>query len=467
MNNITVKDLIRIMKGNLIIGDPRLPVKRISINTRTMERGDFFLALRGKHYDGHDFLPVTLEKGAAGLIISRLSKDFGKNPINYRQFPTIIQVDNPLEALQNFAKAYRKQFVALVIGITGSNGKTTTKEILSTILGQFDRCLYNQGNYNNHIGLPLTLLNLEQDHRFVIVEMGASAMGDIKKLAVIAEPKIGIITNIAPAHLETFGGIKNIFKTKMELLYSLPEDGEAIVNEDDPWLRELDKELRCRVTTYGLRSSSDVYVENPIFWPNASFQMMIQGTPYQVNLMYGGQYNVYNALAAAAAAWRIGIAPEAIADRLNKSSLPPMRNEVLITKTNGVLVNDAYNANPLSMRASLECFVKSYPGKKKIAVLGDMLELGSYAVEEHKNLGKFLASLPLDLIMLFGEYRYHICDAARKEGVASNKLRCYDIRSYIIEDLVRMVNASSAVLFKASHSMGFDKIADQVYKGIK
>lgn len=467
MNNITVRDLIGIMKANLIIGDPRLPVKTISIDTRSMQRGDFFLALKGKHFDGHDFLASTLEKNAAGVIVSRLSNDFGKNPLNYRQFPTVLLVDNPLEALQKFAQVYRQKFVPLIVAVTGSNGKTTTKEILSSILCRDDNCLYSVKSYNNHIGLPLTLLNLEPDHKYVIVEMGASVRGDIKKLVGIADPKIGIITNIASAHLETFGDIKTVFKTKMELLESLPEDGDAIVNDDDPWLRDLHKQVRCRVTTFGLRSSCNVYAHKTVFWPKASFQLVIQGNEYSVQLSYGGQYNVYNALAAATAAWRMGIEPEKIVDRLQQSTLPPMRNEIMETKNSGILVHDAYNANPSSMRESLDCFAKSYPRKKKIVVIGDMLELGNYADSEHKLLGQYLASLPLDLIMLFGEYRYHVSDSARKAGIPASKLRCYDIRSYIIEDLVHMINSSTVVLFKASNAMDFDSIVNQVYRELK
>lgn len=464
MIDVQVSDLIKHVKGNLIIGDPRLPIKRVSIDTRTMERGDFFLALKGEKFDAHDFLSTTLEKGAAGLIVEKLDKNFGKNPLNYRHFPTIVMVQDTLVTLQGLARMYRERFYPTVIGITGTNGKTATKEILAYIISQVDRCLYSKANYNNHIGLPLTLLNLEPDHTCVVVEMGAAARGDIHRLADIAKPKMGVITNIAPAHLITFGNIENIFQTKMELLDSLPEDGEAIVNADDQYLAAIKERLNCRVTTFGLRASYDVWADRIEVGTRTAFRLNIKGSSYPVQLSYTGLFNVYNALAAAAAAWRFGIEPEVIVSGLHNSRLLSMRNEVISSAKHGIVVHDAYNANPSSMRASLTSFVKSYPKHKKIAVLGDMLELGKFSEQEHRSLGEFLASLPLEEIKVLGSYRGFVREGAFLAGMKHEKLKSYDNSTYLLEDLKKRADDSTAIFFKASRAMAFEKIIEQLIK---
>lgn len=464
MNNVSVHDLIKVMKGNLIIGDPRLLVKRISINTRTLERGDFFLALQGKRFNGHDFLPVTLEKGASGLIISQLKQEFGKNPLNYRQFPTIVMVDDTLKALQDLARMYRQRFVPQVIGITGTNGKTTTKEMLGYILSQHDNCLYSPGNYNNHIGLPLTLLQLEPEHTYVVVEMGASAPGDIAILSRIARPHIGLITNIAAAHLESFGSVENILRTKMELIDSLPEDGDAVINSDDPLLKEAIPRIPCRVTTFGLNPACDISASSVVYHPNASYNMIIGGERYPIELSYAGKFNVYNALAASAVAWRLGIDPGIIAKCMSNSTLPPMHNEVSVMHNKCIIVQDAYNANPTSMRSSIESFVLGYPEKIKHVVLGDMLELGDRSEDEHRALGAFLALLPIDSLLILGEYRQLVCDSARQAGMDPEKIRSYDNRAYVIEDLARVSNSSTVIFFKASRAMAFEQLVAMLYK---
>ncbi|MBD3271258.1 MAG: UDP-N-acetylmuramoyl-tripeptide--D-alanyl-D-alanine ligase [Elusimicrobia bacterium] len=464
MINVEVRDLIKIMKGNLIIGDPRQQVRRIAIDTRTMERGDFFLALKGMRFDGHDFISNTLEKGAAGLIVSRLSKDIGKNPLNYRQFPTVVMVDNTLKALQIFSETYRKRFVPTVIGITGSNGKTTTKDMLSYILSLVDQCVYTQGNYNNHIGLPLTLLDIGPEHRFVITEMGASQPGDIRELCTLADPRVGIITNIGPAHLQSFGSVDSIIKTKMELLEYLPEDGEAIINGDDPFLRGQLKRIRCRVTTFGLEPSCTVCAVKPVYWPEASFRLRLADASYPIKLAYPGKCNVYNALAAAAAAWRVGAQPEQILQGLSKSVLPPMRFEVKTTKDNTVLVNDAYNANPVSMRSSIDTFMQAYGDRKKVLVLGDMRELGDQARQEHTALGTFIAQLSVDMVLVVGEHRQYVCDGARSAGMASDKIKSYNKRNYLFEDLMHLMGPSVAILFKASRDVALDEVVNQIIR---
>ena len=464
MIDVYVSDLIKHLKGNLIIGDPRLNVKRISINTRNLERGDFFIAIKGKRFDGHDFLAQTLEKGAAGLIVNRLDKKFGNNPLTYRQLPTVIKVDDTLNALHELARMYRQRFVPEVIGITGSNGKTTTKELLASILCQNDQCLSTRGNYNNHIGLPLTILNLVPEQRYLVVEMGASARGDIALLAGIAQPHIGIITNIGPAHLETFGSIDNVFQTKMELLHALPEDGEAIINADDPMLFHVKETLKCRVTTYGVHNPCDVKAQHVVSSPKASFQLAIRDSVYPVTLMHQGLFNVYNALAAAAAAWRLGIAPDAIVSGLESSSVPTMHNEVMSTESENLIINDAYNANPASMRASLTAFIEGYPDRIKVVVLGDMRELGSQSEKEHRSLGEFLAGLSIDVIKLFGTYKQHIAEGAVGAGMDKRKIRSYDNISELIKELAKLPRSSCAVFFKASRDMKFEIIIDELLK---
>jgi UDP-N-acetylmuramoyl-tripeptide--D-alanyl-D-alanine ligase len=372
----------------------------ISIDSRTISDSELFIAIRGARFDGHDFIDEALRKGA-GAIVS-YPPTF---PVNGK---TIIHVNNSLKALQDLATFQRKKRDIKVIGITGTNGKTTTKEMLCSILKNFSSVLCSSGNLNNQIGLPLSLLKLDEEE-ISALEMGASKRGDIMELCEIASPDIGVITNIGPAHLEGFGSIDTVRDTKLELADYVKT---VVINNDDEMLLPVVESLLNnngkRVLSYGIERDAAVMAkdirpsEQPdIKVPTLSFDLFIHGFDIvRINMKVSGWFNVYNALAASAVSSLLGIPPETIKKGLEQFDGVSMRLE--IKEMNGaVIISDVYNANPASMEEAVKELLRVREGRA-IVVLGDMLELGSYSDEAHRKLGAWLAELPIDIFIAVG-----------------------------------------------------------------
>lgn len=456
MERCSLGELVTAVKGEFLSGDPHTAVKSICIDSREVRNGDFFIAISGKKYDGHDFLHNVVEKKAGGVIVSRQSIDIG-NP--FPVFPAIIRVENTLKALGDLAAFYRKKWKAKITAITGSNGKTTTKEMLASILNNDGSTLKNSGNYNNQVGLPLTLLNLGQQHKYAVVEMGTSFPGEIARLSEIASADMGIITNIGLAHIENFKNQEGVLEEKKTLLESLPEDGCAFINADDPYLAGIAEKLKKEVITFGFKSQAIVKAKNIKLWPGfPSFYLDIMGDFISINLPVYGEFNIYNALAAAAAGWKLGIGLELIKKGLESFKVPDMRMQVRNLFSDTTIINDAYNANPTSMRQSILSFVSAFPGREKIVVLGDMLELGSSAEVEHAKLGEFLATQPITQIYLFGplmEKAFKLLESTS----AKHFLKKEDLE----EELKHSLIPEAVVFFKASRGMTLEEVINNVF----
>jgi UDP-N-acetylmuramoyl-tripeptide--D-alanyl-D-alanine ligase len=458
MEQIQLQELISAVRGEFLSGDPHSLVRAIVTDGRTLRAGEYFLALAGRNFDGHDFLQQVIEKGAGGIIISRQEFDLGNA---FPRFPAVVRVKDTLRALGDIAAFYRRRFSIPVVGVTGSNGKTTTREMLAAILRATGPTLSNGGNYNNLIGVPQTLLQLGPTHRYAVIEMGTSIPGEIGRLAEIAAPDLGIITNIGVSHLENFKSRDGVFDEKSALFRALPPNGCAVINNDDPYLRTAATSLGRECTTFGIENDAQVMARNITLWPSyPSFDLCFGAERLNVTLPVYGRFNVANALAAAAAAWKLGVKPAVIADALRQFVPPKMRMEVHTLVSGTTIINDAYNANPVSMKESVASLVQTFPDREKIVILGDMLELGPTAADAHRAMGEFLASQPLSRIFLYGPLMRN-AQTALQNGAARHFVDKDDLASA----LKGCLSPGAVVLFKASRGMAIEKIADNIVSG--
>jgi UDP-N-acetylmuramoyl-tripeptide--D-alanyl-D-alanine ligase len=431
----------------------------ISIDSRTISDSELFIAIRGARFDGHDFIDEALKKGA-GAVVSYPPT----TPVNGK---TIIHVNNSLKALQDLAAFQRKKREIKVIGITGTNGKTTTKEMLCSIMKSTFSVLCSSGNLNNQIGLPLSLLKLEEEE-IAVLEMGASKRGDIMELCEIAFPDIGVITNVGPGHLEGFGSIDTVRDTKLELAEYVKT---VVINNDDPMLSPVVASLlnnnAKKVLPYGIEHDTAVMAKNirPADHPDTkvpaiSFDLIIQGFgTVPVNMKVSGWFNVYNALAASAASSILDIPLETIRKGLEQFEGVSMRLEIK-ELNDAVIISDVYNANPASMEEAVKELLRLREGRA-IVVLGDMLELGSYAEEAHRKLGRWLTELPIDVFIATGPLMGLAADEFR------NVLKGHDKEVYTVDDSVAARNIvkdisikGDTILIKGSRGMNMERIME-------
>ena len=365
---------------------------KVTTDTRNCPEGSMFIALKGETFNGNAFARQALEKGCRYAVVDEAE---------YADAPNILLVDDCLKTLQLLAREHRRALGTPIVGITGTNGKTTTKELIATVLQKRYKTLYTQGNLNNHIGVPLTLLGLTEEHEMAVVEMGANHPGEIRTLVNIAEPDCGLITNVGKAHLEGFGSFEGVVKTKSELYDYLRSKENAFVflDKDNEVLYQASAGLES--IGYGLEGE-DLYVKGKLHAcaPFLAFEWEHEGVSYDVNTHLIGTYNVKNALAAIAVGCRFGVPAEAICEALN--GYIPSNNRSQLTETaDNHLIVDAYNANPTSMMAALENF-RLMEVQNKVAVLGDMKELGEGSVEEHRKVVGFLRQCGFERVILVG-----------------------------------------------------------------
>ncbi|MDR3275272.1 MAG: UDP-N-acetylmuramoyl-tripeptide--D-alanyl-D-alanine ligase [Endomicrobium sp.] len=456
-----LKDLIHAINGEFIVGDPNLPIKGISVDSRTIKKGEIYFALQGSLYDGHDFIKEAIKNGAAAVVYSKVKIDFIES---FTKFPSIVKTDDTLIALGELAKAYRGKFKnTKIVGITGSNGKTSTKEILVSIFNKKGKTLSNKGNSNNRIGLPLSVFNLTSDIEYAVFEMGTSLHGEIKILSDILKPDAGIITNIGFSHLENFISTKGVFKEKKVLLDNIKKNGLIVINNDDEFLKTVYSVSNRIIITFALDQSADVYAKNIILYSDkTNFELFYKKNSVKVEMPAKGKFNVSNALAAASCAIGFGFSLDEIKYGIENFIPPKMRMETLITGASVILINDAYNANPSSIREAIHAVLQTYPGKKINLVFGDMLELGTKSADYHFELGEFINTKNINSIYLLGEKSVHTKEALSSENVFYSK----DANT-LLKKLEQMpVDDNSVFLFKASRGMKLEEVYTKFYNFI-
>jgi len=444
-------EIVEITGGRMTPAGAKGSVTGISTDSRTIRPGELFVPLRGPNFDGHDFLARALRNGAAACLSEEVIAGF---PV------PVIRVGNTLEALGNLGQAARRRFSGPLVAITGSSGKTTTKEMLAGILGLTGPGLKTQGNYNNLIGLPLTLFQLLPEHRWAVLEMGMSARGEIARLAEIGRPNVGIITNVGEAHLETLHGLDGVARAKGELFAALGPGCTAVINADDERVAAIPVANGVTRLLYGLSDRAAVRAER-LSGKGAQvrFELVCSAGRQPVTLQVAGKFNVSNALAAAAAALALDVPLPAIVQGLEGFRPVSGRMETVPLPGGVTLVEDTYNANPLSMTAALRTLVEMNGGSRCIAVLGDMLELGETAGELHRQVGETAAGCA-DLLLVLGEHAEAVAAGARAGGLAADRVRVLESHEQAIELLRQLLQPGDRVLVKGSRGMRMERISN-------
>jgi len=427
-----------------------VPVQDVVVDSRQAGAGSVFFALDGAQVDGHHFVAGALERGAVLAVIRKGHEEAGRWLADAR----VVAVDDPVVALQHAARAYRKTFDVPVIAITGSNGKTTTKEMAAAVLGERYRLCYTSGNYNNHLGLPLSILSWTEDMEMAILEMGTNHFGEIRLLCDIARPTHGVITNIGKGHLEFFRDLEGVARAKGELLESMDDNGRAFLNGDDPHLiRRAD--VVSQTVTYGF--SEDCDLRGEALPPDAEGHPGLRIEKEIIRVPLLGRHNLMNALAAVAVGRSLHVGWDQI--RHAFQIFQPVKQRSQVQHAGGVtVINDAYNANPSSMAEALVA-LSEIPGPgRRVAVLGDMAEMGAASHDEHRLLGALVHRLELDALFSFGPEMHRAHERAAALGVPVTMH--FDSAQSLIEQVKTCLESGDAVLVKGSRSMAMERVAE-------
>lgn len=445
--NITLSKLVGATGGRPLAEDDRrssLSIHGISIDSRTTQPGDVFVALKGDNFDGHDFIEQAQARGAVALIVSQ----------TVNTTLPVIQVDDTRLALGLWAAAHRKAFDCPIIAVTGSCGKTTVKQMLGTILGEQASVLVPQKSFNNDIGVPLTLLALGSQHAYAVLEMGANHPGEIAYLSRLAHPTVAVITTIAPVHLEGFGSLDGVVQAKAEIFQGLSVKGTAVLNADDvhfPTLKALAKQYAARVISFGIAQDAEVRAEAiELSLTGVCFTLCYQQQRVNIELSLVGLHNVVNALAAASAAIAVGISLEVIKKGLEQTRPVKGRLNIYQGFSNAVVIDDTYNANPLAVRAAIDILAQ-YTGQR-VLVIGDMRELGENAELFHQEIGEYANKQGIDALYGYGPLSIHTVE---KFGGAGGHFPTY---AALVAALKPKLGTDTTVLVKGSRGMQMEEV---------
>lgn len=437
-----------------------------SIDSRTVREGELFFAIRGENNDGHRFVSEALEKGALAAVVDKdfqLSWDPGLES-------RLIRVGDTLRTLQSLASAILNKWAGRVVAVTGSTGKTTTKEITARLLEQTGRVIKSTGNYNNHFGLPLSVLKMESDGAraadfdFAVLEMGMNHRGEIARLAGIAPPQVGVVTNVAPVHLEFFDSVDSIAEAKSELIRGIRSGGTAILNTDDQRVSRM-RELRSDITvrTFGIEAPADIQARNTVVegFAGSRFSLCTSRGEVEIRLRLAGRHNIYNALAACAVAEVFEVPFSSLGESLESISASKMRGEVLRLRGGVTLVDDSYNSNPRSLREMVATLAAS-PAQRRLAVAGEMLELGPKGGELHREAGQFIARRGIDLLLGVRGLARQIVEGAREAGMASDGAIFCETPGEAADLLLSVVRTGDTILVKGSRGVKMEILVDAV-----
>ena len=452
-NGMKISEIIKVTRGSLISGCPETDIDPagISIDSRTIGAGQFFIPMKGNNFNGEEFIEAAFKNGATGTFTTQYTIR------NTRYNRVIIQVKDTIDALQRLARYNRMKFRAPVIGVTGSNGKTTVKDMIAKVLSSKFNVLKNEGTKNNHIGVPLTLLKLNDSHDMCVVEMGTSHSGEIRLLAGIARPTVAVITNIGPSHLEFLKDLKGVFAAKREILEILDRGSLVVINGDDEYLSTIKSKV-FKVMRFGFNVAND-FQASGVSADRAGIKFTLNDrSPLTLNLI--GAHNVYNALAAVAVAYNFDISYLAAKKALSEYSPADMR---LNARHVGdvTVIDDAYNSNPLSMKSAIEALTE-YPAKGRWIVSADMLELGQREIEFHSMVGEAIARSGFSGLITFGDLSRHTSLRALECGMDKNRVwHCSD-RIEIADILNRSMDKGDAVLVKGSRAMRMEEVIENL-----
>ena len=457
-----VADLVDWACGTLLSGDERRDVCGVSTDSRTVQAGNVFVALRGERFDGHRFLDDAVRRGAACVVVSDAAYLGEAAPATNGAGASVIGVADTEKALQDLATAHRRKFQGSVVAVTGSNGKTTVKEMTASVLQSWFSTHKTSGNLNNHIGVPLAVLGLDLLKRVMVLELGMNHLGEISRLCEIARPDVGMITNIGLAHLGGLGSVEAIQQAKGELTASLDTTGVAIVNADDPRALALGRQSDGRLVTFGQSPDADVrgWVQENLGLGGTRCCVVLDGAPHEVWLRVPGTHQIMNALAAAAVGMTLEIPKERIVWGLQRYHGVRGRLAMRRAREDVWLIDDTYNANPQSMQVALR-FLADVPGAgRRIAVLGDMLELGDNGPALHQEIGAMVSQANIHTLIAFGPTAEHIAHGAHQAGMEYHRIHHTQSQQEVVDLVNEIAQPRDVVLLKGSRGMAMERLVE-------
>lgn len=454
MEILKCKEIIKAVDGKLLSGSLETEFSNITTDSRKVKDGDFFVPLVGEKFDGHEYIISSFERGGSGCFTHKNIKGFDDK--------IVVKVGDTLVALRKLSAYYRQKFDIPFVGITGSVGKTSTKDMISSVLSQIYNVHKTQGNFNNEIGVPLTVFGLEASHEAAVIEMGMSDFGEISRLTSIVKPDIAVMTNIGLSHIENLGSRQNILKAKMEILEGLNERGLVILNGDDNLLNGLKDLLKYRTVLYGMEDGLDYQAYNISSQGEmgTSFEISIGNNNYKVHVPVPGIHNIHNALAAIAVGVELKVPIDLIIKGIGEFLPGKMRLNII--DINGIkIINDAYNASPQSMEAAINVLKDVVSGNNRtIAVLGDMLELGDISAKAHRDVGSYAVSKEISYIVAVGEKGKDIIEGAIEAGAKKEKVLHFNNNKEAGKFLIDFAKPGDVLLVKGSRGMKMEEIVN-------
>ena len=456
MKNLTIENMTKACRGTYHGSDSLLgrEAAHVVIDSRRAGRDDVFVAIKGERVDGHSFIPSVMD---AGALCAVSEQDLGETSFPY------IQVESTAQALLDIAKLYRDSFDVKVVGISGSVGKTSTKEMIASVLSQRYSVLKTEGNFNNEIGLPLTVFNIREEHEVAVLEMGISDFGEMSRLAKIARPDICVITNIGVAHMETLGSRDGILKAKTEMFDYMDPKGTIILNGDDDKLRGFVPENGIAPVYFGLDESCPYHAAKTVCrgLRGTDAQFVTPRSSFSAHISIPGSHMVYNALAGIAVGYALGMTDEEIARGI-EANVPIAGRNHLIDGAHYTIIDDCYNANPASMKSSLD--VLACADTRTAAILGDMFELGDREKQMHYEVGVHAAEAGIDVLVCIGALSTETARGAREASSGAMDVRHYPSKAKFFEEMSEVLNEGDTILVKASHGMEFPEIVEHLQK---
>lgn len=453
MISYTCAELAKAVDGQILWGSADQTFRGVTTDSRNVAMNNLFIPLVGEKFDGHDYIESSVKSGAAVCLSAKQIPQPGE--------AAIIHVKDTAKALRDLAAWHRTKFNIPVVGITGSVGKTSTKDMIACVLSKKYNVLKTQGNFNNEIGLPLTMLNLTSAHEAAVIEMGMSGFGEISRLTAIARPQIAVVTNIGVSHIEKLGSQQGILKAKLEILEGLHRDGLVVLNGDDVLLGELNSSLTERTVFYGMSDGLDYVATDykSMGEEGTQFTIKYNAESFQVHIPVPGIHNVYNALAAIAVGIEMKMSMSMILEGVSEYSPGNMRQNIL--SHNGIkIINDAYNASPQSMQAAINVLEEISSASRSIAVLGDMLEMGEMARELHYSVGSFIKDKKIDYLISVGNDAKNYTKAVADSGNETIKLRHFDNNQDALKFVLGILEKGDYILVKGSRGMKMEQIVE-------
>ena len=461
MKDIIIKDILACTGGKLITGNENIICKEFSKDTRTIKEGDIYIGIKGENFDGNVFWKKALDNGAMGVMVQDV--EFDKNDIEAYQNKVIIKVEDTLQALYKLASYKRDIYNVPVIAITGSVGKTSTKDLVANVVAQEYKICKTIGNNNNNIGMPFTILNAPNNIEAFVLEMGMNHFGEIHLLSKIAKPNICIITNIGTSHIGNLGSRENILKAKLEILDGA-QNPYMVINNDNDLLQKWYEENKDKINikTYGINEKSDIQAkEIQLHEDGSEYHINLNNKEEKIKVPVGGEHFVLNSLCAIAVGELLDIKNHDIKRGIETFCLTKNRMEIIELKNNIKLINDAYNSSVESVKASL-AYMNHMKANRRIAVLGDILETGEFALALHKEIGKIVCENKVDVLICSGENARYIAESAKENGFDERNIYYFENKEDIVELLKKITQAEDVILFKASNGMRFFDIAEKI-----